>query len=223
MIRKACNNGMYVLDADIKGYFDNLNHDKLLMLVEKRISDRRIVKLIRKWLKAGVMENGVKVMSETGSPQGGVISPLLSNIYLDYLDTKWQKHYSHFGKLIRFADDFVIVCKNHRNVSQSYRAIQLIMSRLELELNKEKTRIVNLWGGKDGFDFLGYHNRKVGLETRDGREYWALEQWICKKAKKRIKGKVKELLNNATTYRELEDIIKDLNRKIVGWRNYYGF
>lgn len=223
VIRKACNNrGMYVLDADIKGYFDNLNHEKLLMLVGKRISDRRIIKLIRKWLKAGVMENGVKIKSDKGSPQGGVISPLLANIYLDYLDTKWQNHYSHLGKLIRFADDFVIVCKNHKDVSHSYKAIQLIMNRLSLELSKEKTQIVNLWGGKEGFDFLGYHNRKVKMETNTGREYWALERWISKKAERRMKEKVKELLNNATTYRDLEDVIKDLNKKIVGWRNYYG-
>lgn len=223
VIRKGCNNrGMYVLDADIKGYFDNLNHEKLLMLVEKRISDRRIIKLIRKWLEAGVMENGVKIKSDKGSPQGGVISPLLANIYLDYLDTKWQNHYSHLGKLIRFADDFVIVCKNHKDVSHSYKAIQLIMNRLSLELSKEKTQIVNLWGGKEGFDFLGYHNRKVRMETNTGREYWALERWISKKAERRVKEKVKALLNKATTYRDLEDVIKDLNRKIVGWRNYYG-
>jgi group II intron reverse transcriptase/maturase len=105
-IRRACNNkGMWVVDADISGYFDNINHSKLLLLVERRISDRRIIKLIRKWLKAGVMKDGVFAESDIGSPQGGVISPLLANIYLDYLDTVWEKYYRHLGKLIRFADD----------------------------------------------------------------------------------------------------------------------
>lgn len=221
-IRKACNNnGNYVLDADIKGYFDNLNHEKLLMLVGQRVSDKRVLKLIKKWLKAGAMENGVKVASDTGSPQGGVISPLLANIYLDYLDSKWDKHFSHLGRLIRYADDFVIVCKNHKNVSNSYKAVRMIMERLGLELNQKKTTIINLWQGKAGFDFLGYHNRKVKLKANDGRVYYALEQWICKDAMKRVKERVKETLKDATLYQDLEEVIKRLNRKIDGWRNYY--
>lgn len=222
-IRKACNNkGMYVLEADIKGYFDHINHKKLIMLVEKRISDRRVVKLIRKWLEAGVMENGEVETSYIGSPQGGVISPLLANIYLDYLDTIWERHYGHLGKLIRYADDFVIVCKNHKNVSYSYKAIKLIMAKLELDLSMEKTRIVNLWEGKDGFDFLGYHNRKVKLKMKSGAQYYALEQWISKNAISKVRDKVKETLKDATLYQDLEIVIKKLNRKIDGWRNYYG-
>jgi RNA-directed DNA polymerase len=104
--RKACNNkGWYVVEADIKSYFDNISHDKLMKLVEVRISDRRMLKMIRQWLKAGVMTNGVYKSSEIGSPQGGVISPLLANIYLNYLDTVWEKQGRHLGKLVRFADD----------------------------------------------------------------------------------------------------------------------
>lgn len=222
-IRKACNNkGMYVLDADISSYFDNINHEKLLMLVEKRISDRRVVKLIRKWLKTGVLEESGHKRSEKGSPQGGVISPLLANVYLDYLDTVWERHYKHLGKLVRYCDDFVVVCKNHKKVSHAYSAIKLILGKLELELNPEKTRIASLWGGKEGFDFLGYHNRKVPMKTISGREYWALEQWVSKKAEKRIKEVVKEELNNTTTYKDLKYVTQKLNLKIVGWRNYYG-
>ncbi len=190
VIRKACNNkGNYVLDGDIKGYFDNINQEKLIMLVEKRISDRRISKLIMKWLKSGVMKKGSIEISNIGSPQGGVISPLLANIYLDYLDSKWEKHYRHLGILIRYADDFVIVCKNYKDVSHSYSAIKIIISRLELELNTEKTRIVNLWEGKEGFVFLGYENRKVKMKKNNGIEYYALEQRICKEKQKVIKEK----------------------------------
>ncbi len=222
VIKKACNNkGNYVLDADIKGYFENINHNKLLMLIEKRICDRRMIKLIKKWLKVGVVENGVVTPSEAGCPQGSAISPLFSNIYLDYLDTKWERHYSHLGKLVRYADDFVIICKNYKNVQHSFQIIKLIMERLELELNLEKTEIINLWGGQEGFVFLGYQHRKVEKKRYNGQKYYTTERWICKKAYERIKGVIKQTLNNATTYLQLEQVIKTLNLKIVGWRNYY--
>lgn len=223
IIRKACNNkGNYVLDGDIKGYFDNINHEKLMILVEKRINDRRICKMIRKWLKAGVLEDGNVKKSDLGSPQGGVISPLLANIYLDYLDTIWDKYYKYLGKLVRFADDFVVVCKNYKNLNHSFKAIKLIMNRLELDLNMDKTRMVNLWEGKDGFVFLGFEIRKVRMKRNNGTVYFATDMWTCKKKRKVIKDKVKETLKDATLYQKLEDMIKSLNLKIVGWRNYYG-
>ena len=222
VIRKACNNrGNYVLDGDIKGYFNNINHEKLMMLVERRISDRRINKLILKWLKAGIMEKGKYEDSTIGSPQGGVISPLLANLYLDYLDTIWERHYRHLGKLIRFADDFIIVCKNYKDVSNSFTAIKMIMKRLELELNMEKTKIVNLWEGKDGFVFLGMEIRKVKMHRINGTKYYATDMWVCKKKQKVIKERVKETLKDATLYQSIEEMITRLNRKIVGWRGYY--
>jgi group II intron reverse transcriptase/maturase len=222
VIRKACNNrGNYVLDGDIKGYFNNINHEKLMMLVERRINDRRINKMIRKWLRAGIMENGNYEESTIGSPQGVVVSPLLANLYLDYLDTIWERHYGHLGKLVRYADDFVIVCKSYKDVSNSFRAVKLIMSRLELELNMEKTRIVNLWSGKDGFVFLGMEIRKVKMRKVNGTEYYAIDMWVCKMKQIVTKEVVKETLKDATLYQDLEEMIKRLNRKIVGWRGYY--
>lgn len=222
-IRRACNNrGMWVLDADISGYFDNINHQKLLLLIKRRISDRRIVKLIRKWLEAGIMKDGVFTKSDIGSPQGGVISPLLANIYLDYLDTVWQKHYKHLGELIRFADDFVVVCKNYKAVNHANNAVRLIMRKLELSLNGNKTKIISLWEGKEGFEFLGFHNRKVKTKTIDGNVYYTLLQWISNRSIKKIYDKVRNTLGRKTLNESIEDMIKTLNRKIVGWRNYYG-
>lgn len=222
-IRKACNNkGIWVLDADIKGCFDNINHEKLMKLVEKRISDRRMLKLIRKWLKAGIVNNGIFEESEIGSPQGGVISPLFANIYLSYLDTVWEKYFSKLGKLIRFADDFVVVCKNYKAVKHARRAIEEIMNRLELDLNQEKTQIVSLWNGKEGFEFLGFHNRMIKHKNVRGYEYYQLIQWLSNKTKKSIKEKVRDFLGRDTLYCNLKHRILDLNRKINGWRNYYG-
>lgn len=142
-IRKDTNRkGWWIVDADIKGYFNNINHDKLMLMVKQRISDRRILKMIWKWLKAGVMEDGKYMESELGSPQGGVISPLLANIYLHYFDLKWELHYKHLGKLIRYCDDFVIICRTKKEAEHALKAVKSIMQRLELELHPDKTKLV---------------------------------------------------------------------------------
>lgn len=127
-IRKACNRkGNWVVDVDIQGYFDNINQEKLMKLVEMRISDRRILKLMRKWLTAGVMEEGKVRRSDLGTPQGGVISPLLANIYLNYFDVLWERHGSKLGELTRYADDLVVVCKTKKDAEQAYKLIRTIM------------------------------------------------------------------------------------------------
>ena len=170
VIRKKCNNkGWWVLDADIKSYFDNINHEKLMMLIRQRISDRRILKLVEKWLKVGFIEQGERHKSELGSPQGGVISPLLSNIYLNYLDTIWEKYHKHLGTLVRYCDDFVVICRTKKDINHAYKAISDIMRRLEIQLHPEKTRSVNLWDGKEGFDFLGFHHRRKNIENGKGQ------------------------------------------------------
>ena len=136
--------GWWIVDADIKGYFNNINHEKLMLMLEQRISDRKILKMIWKWLKAGVMENGEYAESDLGSPQGGVISPLLANIYLHYLDCKWEYHYKHFGKLIRYCDDFVVICKTKKDAEHALKTVTSIMERLELELHSEKTKLTSM-------------------------------------------------------------------------------
>ncbi|MDQ0897560.1 group II intron reverse transcriptase/maturase [Paenibacillus sp. V4I7] len=222
-IRKACNRkGNWVVDIDIQGYFDNINQDKLMKLVQMRINDRRILKLIRKWLQAGVMEEGSVRRSDLGTPQGGVISPLLANIYLNYFDQMWEKHGKGVGELTRYADDKVVVCKTKKEADHAYKLIVTIMERLELTLHPTKTRIVGLWIGDEGFDFLGMHHRKTKAETSQGNVYFTTQQWLTKKAEERIREVVKErLAPPSSRSRSFEEQVGWLNPKIQGWRNYY--
>lgn len=223
-VRKACNNkGYWVVDADIKGYFDHIKHDKLLRLMEERLSDRRILKMIRQWLKAGVMVEGELMESDEGSPQGGVISPLLSNIYLNYMDKVWERHGKHLGKLVRFADDCVIICKTKKDANHAMKLVREIMRRLELELNDEKTKIVGLWEGKEGFYFLGMHHRSGKQYTDRGQVYYTMIQFPSKKAMKRMRESTKEILGKrGSLVNDIREMIERINPKIRGWRNYYG-
>ena len=222
-IRKACNRkGNWVVDVDIQGYFDNINQEKLMKLVEMRVSDRRMLKLIRGWLKAGVMEEGTVRRSDLGTPQGGVISPLLANIYLNYFDMLWERHGKEVGELTRYADDLVVVCKTRKDALHAYKLIQAIMERLELTLHPTKTRIVGLWTGEEGFDFLGMHHRKTKAATSQNRVYYTTQQWLCKKAEGHIREVVKERLAPPNMrHVSFKEHVEWLNPKIQGWRNYY--
>lgn len=224
VIRTECNKGgWWVLDADIKNYFGNINHDKLMMLVKLRISDRRILKLIEKWLKCGVIENGEYSANKIGSPQGGTISPLLANVYLNYFDVVWEKYYSHLGRLVKYADDFIIISKNSKDIQHAHRAVVQIFKRLELELHPEKTRIINLWGGKEGFDFLGFHHRNTIRKSKYNNDnYQMMTQFPTAKAMKGMREKIKKVFSNRVTLKnDIADMTKTINRKLTGFKNYY--
>jgi group II intron reverse transcriptase/maturase len=215
-------NALWVIDADIKDYFGSINHEKLVLLVEQRISDRRVLKLIKQWLKAGVMENGVIESSTVGAPQGGVISPLLSNIYLSYFDRLWAKRFGRLGELVRYADDFVILCKRKSQANEAMKAMYGIMERLELTVHEDKTKLVDMYFGKESFDFLGFNNRFKRGKTRAWKWYWSLFQVPSKKAMKKMRANIKEVFAGpAKLQLQSEDMIKLLNPKIVGMRNYY--
>jgi len=223
VVRKACNNkGYYVVDADIQSFFDDVNQDKLMKLVEQRISDRRILKLIRQWLKAGILYGNKLKVSELGTSQGSVISPLLANIYLNTLDRLWEKYGLTHGKLVRYADDSVIICKNKKSANHAMELLKYVMGKLDLTLHPTKTKIVCMWDGKEGFDFLGLHHRRMVTETSKGATFKETFQYPSKKAMKKMKAAIKENVNSRfLLVASEEDLIKTMNPKITGWRNYY--
>ena len=213
---------LWVIDADIKDYFGSISHDKLLLLVEQRITDRKVLKLIKGWLKAGVLEAGQYSESKLGAPQGGVISPLLSNIYLNYFDVYWNKRFGHLGELVRYADDFVILCKRKAQAVEALKAVKWIMDKLELTLHSEKTRLVDMYFGKDSFDFLGFNNRFQRFRNKSWKWYWTLQQVPSKRAMKKMRANIKEVFSSPSKLLwSMKEMVKLLNPKIIGMRNYY--
>ena len=221
--RERVRAGMYqnrwVVDADIKGFFDHLDHGYLMALVRERISDRRVLGLIKVWLRSGVMDGETLLHPEAGTPQGGVISPLLANIYLNHLDTRWQKCCRRIGQLTRYADDLVILCRTRRAAMTAMERLRVLLAELKLELNEDKTRIVNLHTAREGFDFLGYHLRMV--PSRRNRRIVFAACWPSRSAVAAARERIRALTPTDRIGLPAIMVVEQVNRFLRGWGAYF--
>jgi group II intron reverse transcriptase/maturase len=224
-IRETVNRGFnHVLDADIRDFFGNIDHSTLLSLMARKIADRRVLKLVRQWLEANVMEDKRETTTLSGTPQGGVISPLLSNIYLDFLDSVWSKRCADLGVLVRYCDDFVVLCKTQKDCREAERRVRKLLAELMLELHPDKTKRVDLSWGKQGIDFLGCHLRKRfsgRVWEQYGTRRYYLNRWPSTKSIKRIKQRVRDLTPKSRSHTDPREIIAELNPILRGWGQYF--
>jgi len=204
-----------IIDCDIKGFFDNVDHRIMLKLLRKRISDPRVLKLIRGWLKAGVMEDGKYTPTdEFGTPQGGVISPLLANIYLHSLDKMFAES-DLSGTMVRFADDIVITAWG--GGQHILKRLREMLSRLKLKLSEQKTRLVT---AKDGFDFLGVHFKLCPITSKGKKLAQVCRVWPSDKSMQSIREKIRTKIGRRYSM-SLEEMIVELNPVLRGWHNYH--
>jgi|YelNatPaOPRAMG01_1025707.scaffolds.fasta_scaffold66072_2 RNA-directed DNA polymerase len=219
-IMKYLNYGLTnIIDIDIRGFFDHINHEKLMFSVSRRIADPYILKLIREWLRADVVFNGEKTYPQEGTPQGGVISPLLANIYLNELDTLWVKkgmdqREGHNAHLVRYADDMIIL--TDREPESAMDVLKSIIYILDLELNAEKSRITT---AQEGFDFLGFHFVRKWSSFRKKEVTYI---YPSRRSTDRFREKVAAIIPKRLAHiKPMDVVVRQLNSLIVGWYNYY--
>jgi group II intron reverse transcriptase/maturase len=217
----------FIVEADIKGYFDNIDHERLVEMLEERIDDRALIRLIKKWLKAGILDTDGKVIHPTtGTPQGGIVSPILANVYLHYVLDLWfhrivKKHCRGEACLIRYADDFVCAFQYQADAERFYRALGKRLGKFGLEMAAEKTRVIPFHrdppARKSRFDFLGF-------EFYWGKDRGGRPHLKRRTSRKKLRASLKRFAAWCRENRNLRLMIlfRRLNAKLRGYYNYYG-
>jgi group II intron reverse transcriptase/maturase len=222
VVRTTANKGaVWVLDADISDCFGSLGFDAIVSEMEKRVSDRKMLKLIRAWLRVGVLEGGVVTDSVTGAPQGSPVSPLMANIVLHVLDEAWSRQGHRLGTLVRYCDDFVVLAPTRARVVEAKARIEAVLEPLGLRLHPDKTRIACLAEGQEGFVFLGFEHRM--RESRKWRGRWYLNRWPSPRAMASIRAKVKQRTARRFASLPLEAVVESLNPVLRGWGAYFRY
>jgi RNA-directed DNA polymerase len=221
LVDEAWRGRRWVLESDIASCFEAIPHNRLMSAIEERIVDRQVLKLLRSLLRAGVMEDGTVRRPVSGTPQGGVISPLLANVYLHRLDRAWQARGS--GVLVRYADDLVVMCRTRPEADRALAALIDLLAELGLEPRPDKTRIVHLAEGGEGIDFLGFHHRWVRASRQGARHVTFLARWPSQGATGRLRERVRDVTAHHKLHLSPGEIAQELNRLLRGWAGYFRY
>ncbi len=212
----------WVVETDIANCFEAIPHEKLMLAVQERVSDQGVLRLLRAMLRAGVMLDGSLTRSASGTPQGGVVSPLLANVYLHRVDRVWDVR--EHGVLVRYADDLVVMCKSQQQAEAALARLTALLADLGLEPKAAKTRIVHLQVGGEGLDFLGFHHRLVSSQGRvAGKGVTFLARWPTRKAMQRARDRIRELTLRSRLRLPVDVVVEDVNRFLRGWSAYFRY
>ncbi len=223
VIDEAWRGRRWVVETDIASCFETIPHDGLMQAVQERVVDGSVLKLLRAMLRAGVMHEGLVRHPDTGTPQGGVISPLLCNVYLHRLDRQWDR--GAHGVLVRFADDLLVMCYTRRQAEAALARIRELLAELGLAPKEAKTRIVHLGDEDEGFDFLGFAHKQVLSRGRVGgkRRVAFLARWPSDKAMSRARDKLRGFTHRSRLRLGIETVVEDMNQFLAGWAGYFRF
>jgi len=212
----------WVVETDIANCFEAIPHEKLMQAIEERVCDQAVLKLLRGMLRAGVMDGGQVRRSVTGTPQGGVVSPLSANVYLHRLDRAWDARAD--GVLVRYADDLVVMCKSQQQAEAALARLTALLADLGLEPKAAKTRIVHLQVGGQGLDFLGFHHRLVSSQGRVGTKgVTFLARWPARRAMQHARDRIRDLTVRSRLLLPVDWVVESVNRFLRGWAAYFRY